>query len=67
MKERGVKVAIPTHIHSSCSIVPQTLLDAYSDGKATGRMGTSTTAKVFLTIVFKEGVYHYLVVFFLRI
>lgn len=55
LKNRGVDIAIPTHIHSSCETIPETL-QAY--GKtATGRLGASTTSKVFLTIVLKEGKY----------
>jgi len=55
LRKRGVNVAFPTHLHSSCkegSITAQ-ILQPYG-GELTGRLRTSTTAKVYLTIMIKD-------------
>ena len=61
LRQRGIDVAFPTHAHSSCKVETLTadILSPYG-GSLSGRIGTSTKAKVFITFLIKDGMFIYL-------
>lgn len=54
LKKRGVDIAFPTHLHSSCRDgVSKDVLSPFG-GLLTGRLGTTATSKVYFTFMFKD-------------
>lgn len=53
LKRRGVDVAFPVHVHSSCKNV-NSIKSTQHKCLSTGRLKTSTKAKVHFTFIFKE-------------